>query len=299
MAFALSTFDMTASPDMTGAGIDDQEFALWVELLGRRIGLRDSLIRKSFLTQCVATRMRQRGVKSRRAYFDLLRANKGNEDEWDHLIHLLPLHETRFFRHDASLKLVDEHLRKRCGASRERPNALNIWSVGCSTGEEVYSLSMVANDALKACDPRPRWCVIGSDVSRTSLEIARRGRYHRRQLSNLDANALERNFDRIDDGTHAVKPELREHVQFVSFNLYELRTEAGVMGPMDVVFCQNVLIYFDNHDRELIVARLAEHLVPGGLLVLGAGELMHRNLPRLKRVNTDDTLAFEKLSNAI
>jgi chemotaxis protein methyltransferase CheR/type IV pilus assembly protein PilK len=176
---------------------------------------------------------------------------------------------------------------------------LNVWSVGCSTGEEVYSLAMVANDALAACNPRPRWSVIGSDLSRNSLDIARRGRYHRRQLTNLDANALARHFDRIDDRAHAVKPELREHVQFVSINLYELRTETSMMGPMDVVFCQNVLIYFDNADRERIVARLVEHLVPGGLLVLGAGELMHWKLPQLKRVNTDDTLAFEKLSTVI
>ena len=296
MAIAVSLMSAVAfSEIMQTTTIDDEEFALWVELLGRRLGLRDTAIRKSFLQQCIETRMRKRGIASRRAYFDLLRAHSANGEEWDSLIDLLPLHETRFMRHASSLSLFADYIRQRCAGEKSRPTTLTVWSAGCSSGEEVYSLAICLDQALAPYKPRPRINVIGSDLSRTSLDKARQGKYHRRQLASLNAAQIAQYFDPVDDDTFSVKAALRARTQFLPVNLHELDA-AGLVGPVDVVFCQNVLIYFDTLTRERIVNQLAEQVVPGGVLVLGAGELLHWSRPGFKRIATDDTLAYRKSS---
>jgi len=296
MAIAVSLMSAVAFPELMQTTIDDEEFALWVELLGRRIGLRDSAIRKSFLLQSVETRIRKRGIASRRAYFDLLRAHSGNDEEWDSLIDLLPLHETRFMRHASSLALLAAHIQQRCSAGKTCPTTLTAWSAGCSTGEEVYSLAIVMDQAVAPVDPRPRINVIGSDLSRNSLNKARSGSYHRRQLTNLSAEQIAHYFDQADDDTFIVKAPLRDRTQFLSVNLRELDAGNGMVGPVDIVFCQNVLIYFDIVERERIVNQLADHVAPGGVLVLGGGELLRWNRPDFKRIATDDTLAYKKIS---
>lgn len=297
MAIMVSRMSAAANPElMHTPAFDDEEFALWVELLGRRIGLRASAIRKSFLLQCVETRIRQRSLASRQVYFELLRGASGNDEEWDSLIDLLPLHETRFMRHASSLALLANYVQQRCAAEQSRPATLTAWSAGCSTGEEVYSLAMVMDQALALLERRPRINVIGSDLSRSSLNKARRGRYQRRQLAGLSAAQIVHYFDPADDDAFIVKAPLRERTQFLPINLRELDAGGGMVGPVDIVFCQNVLIYFDNAERERMVNQLAGHVVPGGMLVLGAGELLRWSRPDFKRIATDDTLAYRKSS---
>jgi len=296
MAIAVSLMSAVAFPELMQTTIDDEEFALWVELLGRRIGLRDTAIRKAFLLQSVETRIRKRGIASRRAYFDLLRAHSGNDEEWDSLVDLLPLHETRFMRHASSLALLTSFIQQRCAVEKKCPTTLTAWSAGCSTGEEVYSLAIVMDQAVASVEPRPRINVIGSDLSRNSLNKARQGSYQRRQITNLSALQIAQYFDQVDDETFLVKAALRERTQFLPVNLRELDASNGMVGPVDIVFCQNVLIYFEAAERERIVNQLAEHVAPGGVLVLGGGELLRWNRPDFKRIATDDTLAYKKLS---
>jgi len=296
MAIAVSPMSAPAFPELMQTSIDDEEFALWVELLGRRIGLRDTAIRKSFVLQSVEARIRKRGMASRRAYFDLLRAHSGNDEEWDSLIDLLPLHETRFMRHASSLALLTRYIQQRCAVEKACPTTLTAWSAGCSTGEEVYSLAITMDQAVAPIEARPRINVIGSDLSRNSLNKARRGSYQRRQLTNLSTAQIAQYFDQAEGETFVVKASLRERTQFLPVNLRELAVDNGMVGPVDIVFCQNVLIYFDGVERERIVNQLAEHVAPGGVLVLGGGELLRWNRPDFKRIATDDTLAYKKLS---
>ena len=297
MATAVSRMSVAAFPEHMQTTIDDEEFALWVELLGRRLGLRDTAIRKAFLLQSVDTRMRQCGIPSRRAYFELLRAHSGNDEEWDYLIDLLPLHETRCMRHASSLELLGNYVQQRCSVEKSRPATLTAWSCGCSTGEEVYSLAIIMDQALALLGPpRPRINVIGSDLSRNSLNKARRGSYQRRALNNLNPSLIAQYFDVADDDIFIVKAALRERTQFLSINLRELATGSSMVGPVDIVFCQNVLIYFESAERERIVNQLAEHVAPGGMLVLGAGELLRWSRPDFKRVVAEDTFAYRKSS---
>jgi chemotaxis methyl-accepting protein methylase len=296
MAIALTA---QAEIEMSSTPIDDVEFAQWVQLLGRRVGLRGTHIRKSFLAQCIEKRMRKRGVATQRDYFELLASGRNNQDEWDGLIDLLPLHETRFMRHESSLRLVREHVGRRARNDANRSNVVTLWSVGCSTGEEVYSLAITALQAIAESGSGQRVTVIGSDLSRHSLECARHGVYHRRQLTNLGPDMLADYFEAAGADKYAVKPALRDIVQFVPINLVDESSDTGHVGMVDVVFCQNVLIYFDAEVRERVCNRIAEHLLPGGILVLGAGEMLRWNHAQLQRANGDDTLAYKKLSVAV
>jgi chemotaxis protein methyltransferase CheR/type IV pilus assembly protein PilK len=296
MAIALTA---QAEPEMISAPTDDVEFAQWVKLLGRRVGLRDTHIRKSFLAQCIEKRMRTRGIGTPRAYFELLAAERNNQDEWDSLVDLLPLHETRFMRHESSLNLVREFVARRARGAGNPSNVVTLWSVGCSSGEEVYTLAIVALQAIRQAGSAMRVSVIGSDLSRHSLESARRGVYHRRQLTNLAPDTLDEYFDVAGRDSYSVKPVLREVVQFVPINLVDGDTDTGHVGMVDVVFCQNVLIYFDNDVRERVCNRIAEQLLPGGMLVLGAGEMLRWNNARLKRAGGDDTLAYQKNTTTV
>ena len=295
-ATAVSKMSAAAFSEQRQTAIDDEEFALWVELLGRRLGLRDTAIRKAFLLQSVDTRIRQCGIPSRRAYFELLRAHADNDEEWDYFIDLLPLHETRLMRHASSLELLGNYVRQRCSVEKSRPDTLTAWSCGCSTGEEVYSLAIIMDQALALCDPGPRINVMGSDLSRNSLNKARRGSYQRRALNNLSPPLIEQYFDVVDDDTFVVKKALRERTQFLSINLHELDAGSSMVDPVDIVFCQNVLIYFESAERERIVNQLAEHVVPGGMLVLGAGELLRWSRSDFKRIAAEETLAYRKSS---
>lgn len=296
MATAVSRMSAAALPEHMQTTIDDEEFALWVELLGRRLGLRDTAIRKVLLLQSVDTRIRHCGIPSRRAYFELLRARSGNDEEWDYLIDLLPLHETRYMRHASSLELLGNYVKQRCSVEKSCPATITAWSCGCSTGEEVYSLAIVMDQALASINRPSRINVIGSDLSRNSLNKARRGSYQRRALNHVDPSLIEQYFDVVDSDTFVVKAALRERTQFLSINLRELETGGSMVGPVDIVFCQNVLIYFETTEREHIVNQLAEHVVPGGMLVLGAGELLHWSRPDFKRIAAEDTLAYRKSS---
>lgn len=294
MINAAMTCESMAYSDMMHTTMDDQEFAQWVALLSQRLGLRDSLIRKSFLAQCVDARVQKSGSASRASYLELLRTNKDlGATEWDHLIDLLPLHETRFFRHESSLKLLTAYL---AGVlQRSTPSHLTAWSVGCATGEEAYTLAIAIDQAMNTLGKRTGFHVIASDVSRNSLNFARRGVYGRRQLSNMTPALIDMYFTKVDNESYAVRPALREHIKFLPINLNTLNDSATMAGVVDIVFCQNVLIYFDAAQRERIVNRLAEQMPPGGLLVLGAGELLRWNHPQMKRVASDDALAFQKI----
>lgn len=296
MAIAVNQSNAIAHSECMQITINDEEFAQWIELLGRRIGLRDTVIRKSSLLQSLEKRVLKRGLVSSHAYFELLRAQKGNDEEWDHLIELLPLHETRFFRHGSSLNLVRNFVQERCANERARPTSITAWSVGCSTGEEVFSLAMVMQSAAQAYNPRPRINVTGSDLSRNSLNTGRRGVYHRRQLTNISAPMIEEYFDKVNDNTWSVKQALRALTQFVAVNLRTPDIGLGLVGPVDIVFCQNVLIYFDLAERERIVNQLAEHVLPGGILVLGAGELLRWNHAGFNRIADESVLAYKKPS---
>ena len=266
-----------------------QEFHDWQVLLEDRTGLVLSDQRRSFLQASLSARMRELGVEDYRSYYLQVTAGLRGAVEWSHLLDRLTVQETRFFRHRASFEVLEGYLRKRA-SERSLSQPLALWSVGCSTGEESYSLAIVAAEVQRRNDQQWLFGVTGTDISLNALNKAREADYGARKLEQMDVDLCERYFVAHADGHYKVLETLASRVCFARLNVLEL-AKAPFSG-MDVIFCQNLLIYFRRWRRREILNRLAERLAPGGLLVIGVGEVVDWQHPDMLPVADDRVLAF-------
>ncbi|WP_242361966.1 protein-glutamate O-methyltransferase CheR [Anaeromyxobacter sp. SG17] len=193
--------------------------------------------------------------------------------------------ETYFFRHPEQLDAVREVVLAR--AQRERP--LRIWSAGCATGEEPYSLAMLLRDAGRAaCRDR----ILATDVSARALAVAAEAVYGAWSLRRLDPGARARHLE--GEGPQVrVRAEVRAAVEFRRHNLY---SEPAPAGPFDLVVCRNVLIYFDPETARAITARLLEAVAPGGVLLLGPVEVPIAEKLAVERLEVGGTVIFRRLA---
>jgi chemotaxis protein methyltransferase CheR/type IV pilus assembly protein PilK len=273
--------------------MDACQFRQWVELLEKRTGICLPEKRKSFLLTSLNIRMRELGYEHYEDYLRFLLA--GGRDgivEWEILVDRLTVHETRFFRDQAALDLLRERYLSNLMADSKTPARLNVWSVGCATGEEPYSLAMMIDHNLTRRGVPFYLAITASDISSAALSTGRKAVYHRNRLRNLSAAYQNRYFQQVDDDHYRVKPALRERVCFNRLNL--LKIDKARLGRMDVIVCQNVLIYFKREQRLQILNQLVNHLHPGGLLILGAGEITDWRRPDLEYLDYPGTLAFRR-----
>lgn len=271
-------------PDM-----DDAQFLQWQALLERRIGVWLPPQRKLFLLSGLLMRMREVGEEDYRGYYRRLSGGLEAEYEWAQLIDCLTVHETRFFRDPESLALVETFCRARLAANPGK--SLELWSVGCASGEEAYTLALLMHQ-LREAQGHFFYGVTGIDISYPALAAAREGIYHRRKLETIPDDLRARCFVAKGDDYFQLVPEVRARVLFVQGNLVDNRVAPE--HRYDVIYCQNVLIYFQPDRRQQILQILADRLAPGGLLVLAPGEMMDWQPPALERVNHPQSLAFTR-----
>ena len=271
--------------------MDDEQFRLWQALLEERTGMALAKERKTFLETSLNIRLRELGVGSYAEYYEQL-VNRPPADtimEWSVLVDRLTVQETSFFRHRSSYDLVEDYVRQRFSVPRP-PTNFNVWSVGCSSGEEPYSLSMLLTETFAAMKVAPYWGISATDISLPVLAKARKGHYAARKVELVDPRLRERYFTRVSDREYEIAAELRNRVAFARVNVLELQ-KVPFQG-LDIIYCQNMLIYFRRWRKREIVTRLADRLAPGGLMVLGLGEVVDWQHPHMERVRFNNTLAF-------
>lgn len=271
------------------AEMSAREFLDWQVLLENRTGLVLGEQRRVFLQTSLSARMRELGVDDYSVYYQQVTDGLKGAVEWSTLLDRLTVQETRFFRHRPSFEVLDEYLRGRL-ANAVLSHPLAIWSVGCATGEEAYSLAIVAAEILLRAEQPEFFGVTGTDISLNALNKAREAVYAARRLEQVDIDLCERYFELLVDGRYRVLPALVSRICFARLNVLEL-AKAPFTG-MDVIFCQNLLIYFRRWRRREILNRLVERLAPGGLLVVGVGEVVDWQHPELLPVADDRVLAF-------
>lgn len=275
------------------ADMSSAEFREWQTLLEERSGMVISEERRSFLQVNLSARMREVGAADYASYYRQVTTGVRGAVEWSTLMDRLTVQETRFFRHPPSFVLLGEYIRQR-EAERESSRPWALWSVGCSSGEETYSLAICVSEALAGVRTQTHYGVIGTDISLSALERSRVGIYGSRRVEQVEPALRERYFQELPDERFQVVPSLASRVCFARLNVLEL---AGApMSDMDVIFCQNLLIYFRRWRRREILNRLVERLVPGGLLVIGAGEVAGWQHPELVPVADSQVLAFTRKS---
>lgn len=272
--------------------LDDRQFMRWAELLRQRLGIDVSPRRRNFLSSKLRTRMRELGIDDFQHYFNIVNDARRGAAEWSLLLDRLTIHETRFLRHRSSFELLQRELPALWQHSEDR--SLRVWSVGCASGEEAYTLAMMLDQSMCDLPEKAYYGVIGTDVSLDTLAQARRGIYPAERLCNLDDQMRQGYFTEIDEGFE-VNETLRRRVAFSQLNVQHLAQ--APFEAMDVIYCQNLLIYFSQTARRQIADSLLHFLKPGGLLIFGVGELLDWRAEGLLALNYEDTLAYRKLKD--
>nr|WP_298174478.1 CheR family methyltransferase [uncultured Pseudomonas sp.] len=272
------------------ADMSAAEFRKWQTLLEERTGVVVNEQRRAFLQTNLTARMRELGVTDYTSYYQQVTAGPRGAVEWSTLLDRLTVQETRFFRHRPSFEVLEHYLRERLAQGLQRP--WEMWSVGCSSGEEPYSLAITAAEVLRETEQPAHFGVTGTDISLNALSKARDGQYSARRLDQMDEDLSRRYFLTQPDGRLKIIPSLAARVCCARLNVLELAK--APMSGMDVIFCQNLLIYFRRWRRREILNRLAERLAPGGLLVVGVGEVVGWQHPELIPVADERVLAFTR-----
>jgi chemotaxis protein methyltransferase CheR len=246
-----------------------EEFRLLRELIQARCGLflRDD--HGFLLERRLGPRLELLGLESFAAYHRFLRLDPGRRAELEAAVELLTTRETCFFREPRQLRAFSEELLPLLAREGAAERRLRIWSAGCSTGEEAYTIAILAlrSGLFAGWDVQ----VCGTDISRRALAAARAGRYRAEAFRAPESEQLRPWFRPRGDGWE-VGPEARRLVSFGHHNLLD----GGLPGPADAVFCRNVLMYFDLPDRRRVVGAFHRRLRPGGFLLLGHAEsLLH------------------------
>lgn len=270
----------------------DDEFQRWVELLEGQTGIVVPPERKLFLETNLRLRMRELGINSFRQYHTEMLAGPSGAREWAILIDRLTVHETHFFRHVPSMELVADSVLPDFVGRHGTRVAFHAWSVGCATGEESYSLAMVIDRYTETLDEPFHFGITGSDVSKPVLDIGRAGQYAAAQLDEVPLQYQHRYCQKIEEDRFAIVERLKKRVGFAVMNLLDIKRQP--MNHLDLIYCQNVLIYFPRIRRYEVLSNLVRCLRPGGFLVLGPGEMANWTHPEMDRVSGARTSAYRR-----
>ena len=265
------------TPGIETPVLSDHEFSNLRNLIEREASIHLSSAKKALVIARLSRRLRALGLRSFGAYYELVSGPAG-VDERVHMLDAITTNETSFFRERKHFDFLESDVlpvwRDEAAANR-RPRCVRAWSAGCSTGEEPYSLAMVL---LKHLPPSAGWQhdILATDLSTRVLDRARAGIWPIEKAEAIPAEyrrAFMLRGVRDHEGTMKVGPELRAVVRFARLNLHAQSYPAP--RNCDLVFCRNVLIYFDQTSRARITERLISHLQPGGHLFLGHAETLH------------------------
>jgi len=270
------------------------QFAQWGKLLEERTGIQPTPQQKAWLESQISGRMHDLGIDDYDQYFAYVSdaSHSGALDrklEWNRLVDRLVVKETSFFRHRDSFDYLRNYLQHKIDR-RELTDSFDVWSLGCATGEEPYSLAMVINDCYELAALAPYYGITAVDISNTALKTGRQARYASRRLEQVTPEEAQRYLQRCADGTFEVVNKLRERVCFTQANI--LHAEQLPAVQVDVIFCQNLLVYFRRWLRRDLLNALVERLKPGGLLIIGLGETVDWDHPKMQRTPNDKVQAY-------
>jgi len=256
-------------------------------LIEERTSIRFDESRERFFSARVREHMARKGHARGT---DLLRAiRKGNFD-FQELLESLLTQETSFFRYPGVFEAFEKRILPELHIKKfwKNPRSLRIWSAGCSTGEEPYSIAISVADALSFSDA---WNVeiLATDIGRNALAIAERAIYAGRSIASVTERQLAAHFQPAEGGQE-VRPRLRKMVSFVHMNL----NNAVYVGKMDVIFCMNVLIYFSEARRRDLVQHFYSALEPGGYLFLGHSESISKMPVKFQAIVLNDCILYRK-----
>jgi chemotaxis protein methyltransferase CheR len=269
-------------------GLSESEFRLFRELIHDECGVSLGAEKRAFLESRLRRRMDDLGIKSSYEYYCIISAPDTKSHELPTLLDSLMICETSFFRNKPQFDLLKDIVLPSLVDMKVRAGTrlLRVWSAGCSTGQEPYSAVMTLLDSLPDLDS---WTirVFASDLSFTALERAQCGLYREDQLKGVDPLCVARYF-RQENGHYVMGEGVKSRV---IFDYHNLKHDNGLRG-LDIVFCRNVMIYFDAEEQRKLVNRFANCLVPGGFLFLGHAESLQGLSTRFVMLHRNKGIAY-------
>lgn len=249
--------------------ITDNEFLDFVKYMNKNYGI--NLSKKRVLIEGrLSNLIEKKGMNSFSQY---LKSVKNNNEEETMLVNKLTTNYTYFYREENHFKFLKETIL----VNEEKNNklkTLNIWSAGCSSGEEPYTLAMVLDDYFKYSAGQWKIHIHATDISENVLSKAREGIYAEESIKNLPEAYKKRYFSKTSDGKYQVLPNIKSYVDFKVFNLMN---PIALKNKYDVILCRNVMIYFNADTKIDMVNRFYEANKPGGYLMIGHAETIQRN----------------------
>lgn len=258
--------------------LTDSEFLEFVQYMHKNYGI--DLSKKRILIEGrLSNLIEKKGMNSFGQYLESIKRN--NKEEITMLINKLTTNYTYFYREENHFKFLKEIILP----NEEKNNklkTLNIWSAGCSSGEEPYTLAMVIDDYFKYSAGQWKVQILATDISENVLSKARDGIYSEDSIKNLPESYKKRYFAKTKDDKYQVLPEIKKHITFKVFNLMD---PIVAKNKFDVIFCRNVMIYFNTETKINIVNKFYEATKPGGYLMIGHAETIQRNKSKYDYVN--------------
>jgi chemotaxis protein methyltransferase CheR len=291
--------------------LSEPELKLLQALVYQECGMHFDERRAHFLQDRLQRRLKECHLDSFYSYYRLLISQQGKQ-ELSRLLENLTVNETSFFRNKAQLDLfhkliLDEILRAK---QARKDHFLRIWSAGCSTGQEPYTIAMMVADSLayhhlrspasventwpKPLIPAP-WKVeiLASDINYQVLRAGQEGNYAEHHMNSVDYNYRLRYFDKVGE-RYAIKKALKE---FIHFDFHNLKTEY-LPQRNDVIFCRNVMMYFDEAEQKRLIEKFARCLNPGGYLLVGHAESLLGLTDKFTMIYKDSGTAYQKIEGA-
>lgn len=270
--------------------IRSDEFRLLRDLINEQAGLHFDEGSAYLFDRRLGERAAALDLSGFDEYYKYLRFNVRGRAELDEAIEILTTNETYFMRQEYQLKAFRDEVLPVLAKANAEKRKLVIWSAGCSTGEEAYSLAAIVHQSGAFIDWDVR--VIGSDISKQCLATARRGVYRGASFRATSDEFRASYFVEREDGMH-VADWVRKYVYFGHLNLLD-GLKASTLGRVDVVFCRNVLIYFDPGSRKRVIDNLYDRLVPGGFLLLGHSESLLNLSTAFELVHLSSDLVYRR-----
>jgi chemotaxis protein methyltransferase CheR len=284
-----------------GAGVGEavlraDEYRLLRDLVSERLGIWFGPDSRLSLERRLRERLTVRGLTSYGDYYQLLKYSPLANEEWEEASELLTTHETYFFREDFQLRAFKNELLPMLATLGRKRRRLQVWSAGCSTGEEAYTIAMLLLESglFEGWEVR----VYGSDLSKKCITAARRGIYGPSSFRSTSDEARRRWFVAPKQELSpaqglSVTPEARALCHFGQMNLLD-EERTHLVGRCDVIFCRNVLIYFDGPARKRVIEMFHERLVPGGVLLLGHAESLLNVSTAFELLHLTEDLVYRK-----
>jgi len=270
--------------------LPDDVFRLMRDAIYRRTGIWFADTSKYLLQKRLSPRARELNFDSFQKYYYFLQYDPRADSEFDEIYDLVTTKETYFFREPAQLAaFVDEIVPDIL--SRKSVRKVRVWSAGCATGEEPYSIAMLLQESRNF--DRAEFEIFASDISSEVLVRARRGKYREGAFRSTDPTIRDKYFAREDDGTWRIGDDIRNRVSFGRLNLYD-EPRVSLLGHVDVIFCRNVIIYFDDASKKMVINNFYNRLVDGGYLLLGHSESLISLSTQFKLKHLKNDMVYQK-----